>query len=329
MTALSLSLSGRHFAIASLVFTLFSFLLLSPHSPTRTPPAPPHPCRPEMHRGQYQTLDTTLDSRLGEYDPDNPLAPSPSAAASSFLRRSNTTADSMRDTAPLSQDTPLMPLFTPVLQDFQHRFGSRVLQPQRFAAHDPDTSGEDSPPNFDEQLDEDEDDNDIDTTAQTSLLFARMGRVPNAPFATDTGLGQRPYFSETTRSLSPSPSPSPFALDSMNPAQSRGGESRLKRNQDPGPDHEASASLMIEMNQQQDDDETSDHWNIGERARRRFRYKRPGMDVAALAMWKWVNVENLDNFLARVSLPVNDGYLDTCLRRRMPPTLMPFSLLFV
>ncbi|KAK3805013.1 MAG: APG9-domain-containing protein [Benniella sp.] len=52
--------------------------------------------------------------------------------------------------------------------------------------------------------------------------------------------------------------------------------------------------------QDQEEEDGSGHWNFGERARRRFRYKRPGMDAAELAMWKWVNVENLDNFLARV-----------------------------
>ncbi|KAF9340433.1 autophagy protein atg9 [Linnemannia elongata] len=58
---------------------------------------------------------------------------------------------------------------------------------------------------------------------------------------------------------------------------------------------------MIEMNQEhQDEDDSVGYWNFGDRARRRLQYKRPGMNAAELAMWKWVNVENLDNFLARV-----------------------------
>ncbi|KAG0372466.1 autophagy protein atg9 [Mortierella sp. AD032] len=58
---------------------------------------------------------------------------------------------------------------------------------------------------------------------------------------------------------------------------------------------------MIEMNQQhQEEDDSAGYWNFGDRARRRLQYKRPGMNAAELAMWKWVNVENLDNFLARV-----------------------------
>ncbi|KAI8603618.1 APG9-domain-containing protein [Dissophora ornata] len=55
------------------------------------------------------------------------------------------------------------------------------------------------------------------------------------------------------------------------------------------------------MNHQQNDEEdATGYWNFGDRARRRFQYKRPGMNAAELAMWKWVNVENLDNFLTRV-----------------------------
>ncbi|KAI8345924.1 autophagy protein Apg9-domain-containing protein [Mortierella sp. GBAus27b] len=194
-----------------------------------------------------------------------------------------------------------MPLFTPVLQDFQNRFGSRILHPQG-AVHD-DISDEDSPPNFHEQQledddddDEDEHDHNMDTAHRT--LFAKGGGE-SAPFAINSGLDRRPYFSEASR---PSPPPSPFALNSSaNPARSRGNESRPQRQQDRSTDHEAPASLMIEMDrQQQEEDENSGHWNIGERARRRFRYKRPGMNAAELAMWKWVNVENLDNFLTRV-----------------------------
>ncbi|KAG0195377.1 autophagy protein atg9, partial [Mortierella sp. GBA30] len=81
------------------------------------------------------------------------------------------------------------------------------------------------------------------------------------------------------------------------------GASRLRPHLDLGTDHEAPASLMIEMNQQNqrvDDDDLTGYWGLGDRARRRFLYKRPGMDAAELAMWKWVNVENLDNFLAKV-----------------------------
>lgn len=59
---------------------------------------------------------------------------------------------------------------------------------------------------------------------------------------------------------------------------------------------------MIEMNQggQDDDDNNGTYWGLGNRAKKGL-YKRPGMDAAELAMWKWVNVENLDNFLAKVN----------------------------
>ncbi|KAG0369691.1 autophagy protein atg9 [Gamsiella multidivaricata] len=125
-----------------------------------------------------------------------------------------------------------MPLFTPVLQDFQNRFGSAILQ------HDTDE--------HEHEHEQGESDHEV------------------------------MYDHGATRT-------------------------RLRPNLDVGTDHEAPASLMIEMNhRQQDDDEAAGYWNFGDRARRRFQYKRPGMDAAELAMWKWVNVENLDNFLTRV-----------------------------
>ncbi|KAG0298313.1 autophagy protein atg9 [Linnemannia gamsii] len=71
------------------------------------------------------------------------------------------------------------------------------------------------------------------------------------------------------------------------------------------------------MNRQhQDEDDSTGYWNFGERARRRLQYKRPGMNAAELAMWKWVNVENLDNFLARVySYYVGKGMYTILLER--------------
>ncbi|KAF9963679.1 autophagy protein atg9 [Modicella reniformis] len=272
-----------------------------------------------MFRHQYKTLSNAEEDSM---DGDDSIDPTTAGGASSFLRRSNS---ALQDT-PLGQDTPLMPLFTPVLQDFQSRFGSTILQPQHFnpGGHELYASSDDSPPNFHERLqddyddDDDDDDNDdndndnddddddeeqqvnnTDVSARKNPLFAPFDGPSNAPFATNHGLGKRPFL-ETRRDLSPTPAPNSTSRHTRN---GRSGESRRKLNTDHNTtDHEASASLMIEMNHQQhgEDEGTAGHWSFGERARQWFWYKRPGMNPAELAMWKWLNVENLDNFLTKV-----------------------------
>ncbi|KAF9356234.1 autophagy protein atg9 [Mortierella sp. AD094] len=268
-----------------------------------------------MHRNhQYKTLSTTGDSTVDD-DPDSSqlhLAHSPIApSSSSFLRQSNAATT---HSPHLSQDPPLMPLFTPVLQDFQNRFGSSILQqhPNEHDDQEEDYDHEDSPPDFHEQPQDDQDDNDDDDQergleeARRNLLFNnRIGRgIASNNYSPDSAIAKKPLFGGT-RHASSSPSPSPFALNNNDYIRDNrsGGTSRLRPNFDLGTDQEAPASLMIEMNHQeqdQDQDDNAGYWNFGDRARQRFRYKRPGMNAAELAMWKWVNVENLDNFLAKV-----------------------------
>ncbi|KAF8985593.1 autophagy protein atg9 [Entomortierella lignicola] len=201
----------------------------------------------------------------------------------------------------MSQDPPLMPLFTPVLQDFQNRFGSTILQ-QHSHEHDnqEDYDQEDSPPDFHEQLQNDRDDyneNDNDDDehehepeeARRNLLFSSLGRET----------GKKSLFGDSRHVSS---APSPFALNNNDYVRNSRSGGTYRPNFDIGTDHEAPASLMIEMNHQdqdQDQDNNDGYWNFGDRARR-LRYKRPGMNAAELAMWKWVNVENLDSFLAKV-----------------------------
>jgi len=210
-----------------------------------------------------------------------------------------------------------MPLFTPVLQDFQNRYGSSILN-QHPESHqiglddDDDRHGEltDSddaraPPDFlehdtqyqDEEEDDEEEDNEHDD--RRNLLFSGVGASGSS------NSGNRTFFSSPRQGAS-----GPFALDPFGPegtgnvrggGAGGGGSSRQRPHLDVGTDHEAPASLMIEMNhQEQDEDDSTGYWNFGDRARRRLQYKRPGMNAAELAMWKWVNVENLDNFLAKV-----------------------------
>ncbi|KAG0043627.1 autophagy protein atg9 [Gryganskiella cystojenkinii] len=229
--------------------------------------------------------------------------------------------------ATLAHDPPLMPLFTPVLQDFQNRYGSSILQQYPEGDHhshnhqldheDDLTDSDDAraPPDFLEQErpdyeddeEEEEDDRDADASSRRNLLFSSVGLSNSNNNSNNTNNSSgRLLFSSPRHATS-----NPFALNSFGsegPNNARnndgaGGPSRMRptNNLDIGTDHEAPASLMIEMNhQEQDEDESTGYWNFGDRARQRFQYKRPGMNAAELAMWKWVNVENLDNFLAKV-----------------------------
>ncbi|KAF9580646.1 autophagy protein atg9 [Lunasporangiospora selenospora] len=214
---------------------------------------------------------------------------------------------------------PLMPLFTPVLQDFQSRFGSAILPPQERDSHDDDDDIT-SPPPFHEQAAhhlDDEDDEPEDPSK--SLLF----NVPTSRRRENDGpVGFKPksFFAGKNPPAGgggQQRSSSPFVFDHRQ-GGFRGGlpppVSSLRQNFEHGTDHEAPASLMIEMGRnsnrhdlyQEDDDEDDSRgglWGLGEMARKsrkRLGYKRPGMNAAELAMWKWVNVENLDNFLAKV-----------------------------
>ncbi|KAF9426203.1 autophagy protein atg9 [Entomortierella beljakovae] len=202
-----------------------------------------------------------------------------------------------------------MPLFTPVLQDFQNKFGSSILERhsnEQDIQHQYDHR-DNSPPNFHEQLmsenddDDDDDDDEHDSeSAHRNLLYNRVGKeTPGISYSPDSLIAKKPLFGGTRHIASPGP----FALSSNEYARDNRSIPRPRPNIDLGTDHEAPASLMIEMNHHdhdQDQNESNGYWNFGSRARERFRYKRPGMNAEELAMWKWVNVENLDNFLARV-----------------------------
>ncbi|KAG0220235.1 autophagy protein atg9 [Mortierella sp. NVP41] len=221
-----------------------------------------------------------------------------------------------------------MPLFTPVLQTFQSQYGSSILhqtptddhlqEHENYDQdeidvynHPPRLSDFQDSPDRDEQDqshlqhyhrhgqevdDDEEEEDDPDTSSRRNLLYAGVGDASSGAHSSDGGRrGANPYF-QSNRPLTSSP----FALNrtNNNPRSGHGGSSLLR---DIGTDHEAPASLMIEMNQQhQEEDHSTSYWNFGDRARRKLQYKRPGMNVAELAMWKWVNVENLDNFLAKV-----------------------------
>ncbi|KAG0265364.1 autophagy protein atg9 [Mortierella polycephala] len=200
---------------------------------------------------------------------------------------------------------PLMPLFTPVLQDFQNRFGSSILQQQQQHSgeevDDEQDDLDDRVPDFRETFENpiEADEHDVESSARRSLLFGRMAETSDNVMSPERH-GKKPLFTNPRLH-----SVSPFAFDlagsNSNARHAHGGASRLRPNLDLGTDHEAPASLMIEMNQQnQNEDDSTGYWNFGDRARRRLGYKRPGMNAAELAMWKWVNVENLDNFLAKV-----------------------------
>ncbi|KAK3842232.1 MAG: autophagy protein Apg9-domain-containing protein [Linnemannia gamsii] len=152
----------------------------------------------------------------------------------------------------------------------------------------------------DEDGDEDGDEeDDADTSSRRNLLYAGVGEASSSAHSSDVGgRGNSPYFQSNRPMAS-----SPFAVNRTNNSarSGRSNPSLGRPTLDIGTDHEAPASLMIEMNQQhQEEDDSAGYWNFGDRARRRLQYKRPGMNAAELAMWKWVNVENLDNFLARV-----------------------------
>ncbi|KAF9985052.1 autophagy protein atg9 [Mortierella antarctica] len=253
-------------------------------------------------------------------DPGDDSGSGDDHAASSLLRQSSpqatATAHAIAHSPLMAHDPPpLMPLFTPVLQDFQHRYGSSSLLSQsqdHLDHHSEDPQEDDIEQGYghrdrasdyhagealQDDHDEDEDRDQVhgyghDPTqhmsSRRSILFGRSRGPPESAYAAE----KKPFFGGSRRHSS-----SPFAFSSP----SHMGASRQRPNPDLGTDHEAPASLMIEMNQQpQHEDNSTGYWDLGDRARRRFLYKRPGMDAAELAMWKWVNVENLDNFLAKV-----------------------------
>jgi hypothetical protein len=259
----------------------------------------------------------------------------------------NPLSNSSTTTTPAHDPPPLMPLFTPVLQTFQSQYGSSIFQQDDHLQeqegyeqddfdqyghqprlsdfqnglnqHEQDRSHRQHQQKHrqhyhhhgpDEDDDEEEEGIDPDASSRRNLLYAGEGEVSSSAHSSDGGRrGNNPYF-QSNRPLASGP----FALnrpnnnDNNNARGGHGNLSLLRPNLDIGTDHEAPASLMIEMNQQhQDEDDSAGYWNFGDRARRRLQYKRPGMNAAELAMWKWVNVENLDNFLARVSSG-NTGY---------------------
>ncbi|KAF9186587.1 autophagy protein atg9 [Haplosporangium sp. Z 767] len=258
-----------------------------------------------MHRQhQYQRLAGAGDNE--QDNEDNPsIHNNSNNQGTSFLRHSTASVTNATHSPVMAHDPPpLMPLFTPVLQDFQNRFGSSILQQQQHPEEEEDDEQDDLDnrvPDFRETFEDpvEADEHDVESSARRSLLFGRMEETSDNVLSSERH-GKKPLFTNPRLH-----SASPFAFDlsnsSSNARHAHGGASRLRPNLDLGTDHEAPASLMIEMNQQnQDEDDSTGYWNFGDRARRRLGYKRPGMNAAELAMWKWVNVENLDNFLAKV-----------------------------
>lgn len=185
----------------------------------------------------------------------------------------------------------------------------------------------------DEDDDEEDEEIDPDASSRRNLLYAGVGEASSSAHSSDGGRrGNNPYF-QGNRSLTSGLFALNRPINYGNNSNARGGHgnpSLLRTNLDIGTDHEAPASLMIEMNRQhQGDDDSTGYWNFGDRARRRLQYKRPGMNAAELAMWKWVNVENLDNFLARVGSG-NTGYSSfACANEQtaMLSLIMEFDLL--
>ncbi|KAG0195376.1 hypothetical protein BGX28_001552, partial [Mortierella sp. GBA30] len=119
---------------------------------------------------------------------------------SSFLRQSTSQPGSAAAYSPLmAHDPPLMPLFTPVLQDFQNRYGSSSLlqhSQDHPDGHDHDHNDHsqedyrirDRAPNFHDHVaaqegdDEDEDENeeeddvhDQQISSRRNILFGRIG----------------------------------------------------------------------------------------------------------------------------------------------------------
>ncbi|KAF9931637.1 autophagy protein atg9 [Linnemannia zychae] len=188
-------------------------------------------------------------------------------------------------------------------QHYRHRQHNQVDDEEGDEANDEDNE------------EDDEEDDDPDASSRRNLLYAGVGEAADSIRSLDEERrGTTPYF-QSNRPFALSP----FALNRTKNSNTRGnhGNSSIRPTLDIGTDHEAPASLMIEMNQQQqDEDDSTSYWNFGDRARRRLQYKRPGMNAAELAMWKWVNVENLDNFLARVySYYVGKGMYTILLER--------------
>ncbi|KAG0341864.1 autophagy protein atg9 [Podila horticola] len=240
---------------------------------------------------------------------------------------------------------PLMPLFTPVLQDFQNRFGSSVLQHSSSSSNDPLSrdhnhnrsyhDDHEDPYDQDEQEEEEggvgnseyshqralsrtnndsrndyRQDVGMDASLSSSSssssssrrhhhrAFGGIGVLESNHSLRREGGGGRPLFANNHSPRHDSSGP---FFPSSTSGGGGGGNTRISRSRlDIGTDQEAPASLMIEMNQggHDDDDNNRTYWGLGNRAKKL--YKRPGMDAAELAMWKWVNVENLDNFLAKV-----------------------------
>lgn len=242
---------------------------------------------------------------------------------------------------------PLMPLFTPVLQDFQNRFGSSVLQ-HSSSSNDPLSRDHNHNRNYhddrEDPYDQDEQEEEggignseyshqralsrtnndsrndyrqdvgMDASLSSSSssssssrrhqhrAFGGIGVLESNHSLRREGGGGRPLFAN---SHSPRHDSSGPFFPSSTSGGGRGGNTRISRSHlDIGTDQEAPASLMIEMNQggHDDDDNNRTYWGLGNRAKKL--YKRPGMDAAELAMWKWVNVENLDNFLAKVTIDI-------------------------
>ena len=71
---------------------------------------------------------------------------------------------------------------------------------------------------------------------------------------------------------------------------------------------EAPASLMVEIprtiNEGINTQSNRPRWfpNFGPRHNQQSPHMRPGMNIKDLTMWKWANVENLDNFLGQVDI---------------------------
>ncbi|KAF9211821.1 autophagy protein atg9 [Podila verticillata] len=303
-----------------------------------------------MHRPHsYHRLE---NQEQHEHDQEEDDLPPFNITQSTF--ESNNDAKQQRSSPLLGNDhpPPLMPLFTPVLQDFQHRYGSSILHKSssttsfhndplsRDHNHNQNSYHDDREDHYDhgaqegeeeageEGIDDSEyshrralarnnnnnnrndyrqdtgmDASELSTTSSSSSsrrhqhrVFGGIGVESNHSLRREGGARQ-PLFAN---SHSPRHESSPFFLGPT--TGGGGGATRASRSHpDIGTDQEAPASLMIEMNQggQDDDDNNGTYWGLGNRAKKRL-YKRPGMDAAELAMWKWVNVENLDNFLTKV-----------------------------
>ncbi|KAG0240901.1 autophagy protein atg9 [Actinomortierella wolfii] len=304
-------------------------------------------------------------------------------SASASSARNNATASN----DPLHSAAPLMPLFTPVLQDFQQRYGSQLLDenPYEGAVHgeldygthpdDMDEAENDDPGSAyleqprdslmvqsasgtpshhmnssfppvaqhlkygggkdDDVEEEEEEDDDSDSrrllyttstdnnysdpTSATRREPQSINRLSFASTFPSGGVGSAAFLAgrSTTRTQQQreklrqhqeyyvggaSGSKLGMRRFSQDSSSSSSSSDQLHGHEH-GTEHEAPASLLIEMNRgggHDNDLEEGRARRHSSRSRRSQGYKRPGMNAAELAMWKWVNVENLDNFLARV-----------------------------